>query len=67
MNLLIEHRVRLLEMQVDEETTPFRPGPSAVWMIVRDPGRRKLETIITALDKASFGCRQDESGSERNA
>jgi hypothetical protein len=61
MSVLIEHDVRLLDMEVDEERTRIGAGPTAVQMTVRHPGRKRLANVIASLDKASFGCREEPS------
>jgi hypothetical protein len=58
MNLLIKHRIRLLELKAEEDRLHDAVGPSAIEMTLRHPGRAQLEAAITALNRASFGCRE---------
>jgi hypothetical protein len=58
MNLLIKHRIRLLELKAEEERSHDAVGPSAIEMTLQHPGRKKLDTVIMDLNRASFGCRE---------
>jgi hypothetical protein len=59
INLLIENRVRLQELKLDGEGSV---GPVVVIEVtLRNPGRRKIKTIITALNHSTLGCREEDS------
>jgi hypothetical protein len=58
MNLLIEHHVRLLELKTEGDRSHYAAGPSDIEMTLRYPGRRRLEAVVAALNRASFGCRE---------
>jgi hypothetical protein len=65
MNLLIQHRVRLLELWTEVEQSPFGIGPNPIEVTLRHPGRKQLDAVIAELNRASFGCREESPSTER--
>jgi hypothetical protein len=59
MNLLIEHRVHLLKLKADEGRPQPSVGPIAIEMTLRHPGRKKLQVLISALNRSTYGCREE--------
>jgi hypothetical protein len=55
MNLLIEHRFQLLNLKADEGR-PFAVGPISIQMTLHHPGRKRLRTLISALNRSTYGC-----------
>jgi hypothetical protein len=58
INLFIENRVRLQELKLDGEGSV---GPVVIEVTLRNPGRRKIRTIVTALNHSTLGCREEDS------
>ena len=58
INLLIENRIRLQELKLDGEGSV---GPVVIEVTLRNPGRRKIRTIVTALNHSTLGCREEDS------
>jgi hypothetical protein len=59
MNLLIEHRIRLLKLIADEERPQFSVGPISIQMTLRHPGRKRLRALISDLNRSTYGCREE--------
>ena len=47
MNLLIEHRIHLLELKTDEGRLQLSVGPIAIEMTLRHPGGKTLRALIS--------------------
>lgn len=60
MNLLIEHRIQLLRLKADEDPPHFTVGPTSIQMTLRHPGRKRLRALISALNRSTYGCREEE-------
>jgi hypothetical protein len=58
INLLIENRIRLQELKLDGEGSV---GPIVIEVTLRNPGRRKIRTIIAAMNRSTLGCREEMS------
>ena len=58
MNLLIEHRVQLLKLRAEEDRSQFL-GPVPIEMTLRHPGRKRLRALISALNRSTYGCREE--------
>jgi hypothetical protein len=58
VNLLIENRIRLQELKLDGEGSV---DPIVIEVTLRNPGRRKIRTIVTALNHSTLGCREEDS------
>ncbi len=58
MNLLSKDHVRVLELKTEGKRSHYAVGPSAIEMTLQRPSRRKLDTVIMDLNRASFGCRE---------
>jgi hypothetical protein len=59
MNLLIEHRIHLVNLKADEDRPQFAVGPIAIEMTLRHPGRKRLRALISALNRSTYGCREE--------
>jgi hypothetical protein len=59
MNLLIEHRIQLLKLNADEDPSHFIVGPTSIQMTLRHPGRKRLRALISALNRSTYGCREE--------
>ena len=59
MNLLIEHRIQLLKLKADENRPHFAVGPISIQMTLRHPGGRRLRSLISALNRSTYGCREE--------
>jgi hypothetical protein len=55
INLLLDHHVHLLKLETDEGR-PSAVGPISVQMTLRHPGRKRLQTLISALNRSTYGC-----------
>jgi hypothetical protein len=60
MDVLIEHRIHLLKMKADEDRPPFAVAPISIQMTLRHPGRKRLRALISALNRSTYGCREEE-------
>jgi hypothetical protein len=58
INLLIRYRIHLRELRVDGEGSV---GPIVIEVTLRNPGRRKIKTIVAALNHSTLGCREEVS------
>ena len=56
MNLVIKHRVRLVELKTCGQLSNFVARPIPVEMILRDPGNKRLRDVITALNRNGIEC-----------
>lgn len=59
INLLIKHCVRFEEIKVDSERSYSALGPTAIEVTIRHPGKKRIKTAIAALNRSSFGCREE--------
>ena len=59
INLLIEHRIQLVNLKTDEERQHVTVGPISIQMTLRHPGRNRLRTLISALNRSTYGCREE--------
>lgn len=57
MNLLVEHHIQLLKIKADEDR-PYL-GPIAIQMSLRHPGTKRLRSLISALNRSTYGCREE--------
>lgn len=57
VNLLIEHRIQLLKFSADGDR-PYL-GPISIQILLRHPGRKRLRTLISALNRSTYGCREE--------
>jgi len=57
VNLLLEHRIQLLKFKADEDR-PYL-GPIAIQISLRHPGRKRLRVLISALNRSTYGCREE--------
>ncbi len=55
VNILIEHKVRPVKFTLNDDL-PRTIGAGVVKMTLFDPGERKLNAVVAALNNASFGC-----------
>ncbi len=64
MNLLILHRIHLVELKTEGERSPFSIGPNPIEITLRHPGRTKLDLVIADLNRASLGCREESPSTQ---
>jgi hypothetical protein len=64
MNLLIEHRIQLVNLKADEERQHGTVGPISIQMTLRHPGRKRLRSFISALNRSTYGCREESPQQE---
>jgi hypothetical protein len=56
MNILIEHRICLLKLKADEDRPSLAVAPISIQMTLHHPGRKRLRTLISALNRSTYGC-----------
>jgi hypothetical protein len=59
LNILVTHRVRV-ERLACRDPRPSSLVPIALEVTVRHPGRKKLDIVIAALNRNSYGCHEVE-------
>jgi hypothetical protein len=59
MNLLIEHRIQLVNLKADEERQHVTVGPISIQMTVRHPGRKDCDRSFRLWNRSIYGCREE--------
>jgi hypothetical protein len=58
VNLLIGYRIHLQELKLNDENSV---APIVIEVTLRNPGKKKIRTIVGALNRVTLGCREEES------